>query len=180
VRPLQPSSKQTQWKAHDAPVLCCDWNPVTGFLASGGEDCKYRLWDAYGRQLYCSAPVEYSISAIAWAPSGQYFAVGSFNLLRLCDKAGWSYSRAQPACGSVFALAWTGDSTQVTAGCGEGNVLFAQLVGREVSCGPWEARQVSAAPAASLYCRTTAAFHYAACVHWSMTTWPAACAIDCC
>jgi len=69
---------------------------------------------------------------------------------------------------------------QVTAGCGEGNVLFAQLVGREVSCGPWEARQVSAAPAASLYCRTTAAFHYAACVHWSMTTWPAACAIDCC
>ena len=112
MRPLQPSSKQTQWKAHDAPVLCCDWNPVTGFLASGGEDCKYRLWDAYGRQLYCSAPVEYSISAIAWAPSGQYFAVGSFNLLRLCDKAGWSYSRAQPACGSVFALAWTGDSTQ--------------------------------------------------------------------
>ena len=208
MRPLQPSSKQTQWKAHDAPVLCCDWNPVTGFLASGGEDCKYRLWDAYGRQLYCSAPVEYSISAIAWAPSGQYFAVGSFNLLRLCDKAGWSYSRAQPACGSVFALAWTGDSTQaavapslshseppfpnrappsdtasddacafeichlsaestawmppqVTAGCGEGNVLFAQLVGREVSCGPWEARQVSAAPAASLYCRTTAAFHHA-------------------
>eukprot|EP00962_Isochrysis_galbana_P046336 scaffold18618_cov65-Isochrysis_galbana.AAC.2 len=34
-------------------------------------------------------------------------------MLRLCDKAGWSYSRAQPACGSIFKLAWTGDSTQV-------------------------------------------------------------------
>ena len=141
VRPLQPSSKQTKWKAHDAPVLCVDWNVVNGLICSGGEDCKYRLWDAYGRQLYSSAPVEYSISAIRWAPNGRVFAVGSFNMLRLCDKSGWSYSRAQPSCGSIFSLAWTGDSTQVAAGSGTGAVLFGQIVNREISSGPWEARQ---------------------------------------
>eukprot|EP00965_Chrysotila_dentata_P160089 5286617-Pleurochrysis_carterae.AAC.1 len=36
-------------------------------------------------------------------------------MLRLCDKTGWSYSREQPTCGSVFALAWTADSTQARA-----------------------------------------------------------------
>jgi len=141
IRPLQPSAKQTMWKAHDAPVLCLDWNPVNGLIVSGGEDCKYRIWDCYGRQLYCSAAVEYSITSVAWAPNGRYFAVGSFNMLRLCDKTGWSYSREQPTCGSVFALAWTADSTQVAASTGSGAVLFGQLVHRELSCGPFEVRQ---------------------------------------
>ena len=86
------------WKAHDAPVLCADWNAVTNLIVSGGEDCKYRVWDCYGRQLYASSASEYSISAVAWAPNGRYFAVGSFNMLRLCDKAGWSHSREVRAC----------------------------------------------------------------------------------
>lgn len=141
IRPLQPSSKQTMWKAHDAPVLCLDWNAVTTLIVSGGEDCKYRIWDCYGRQLYCSAAVEYSITSVSWAPNGRYFAAGSFNMLRLCDKTGWSYSREQPVCGSVFALSWTADSTQVAAATGSGAVLFGQLVHRELSCGPWEVRQ---------------------------------------
>ena len=98
IRPLTPSSKQTMWKAHDAPVLCADWNAVTNLIVSGGEDCKYRVWDCYGRQLYASSASEYSISAVAWAPNGRYFAVGSFNMLRLCDKAGWSHSREVRAC----------------------------------------------------------------------------------
>ena len=66
------------------------------------------------RQLYASSAADYSISSVAWAPNGRYFAVGSFSMLRLCDKTGWSYSRDQPDCGSIFELAWTADSTQVT------------------------------------------------------------------
>ena len=141
VRPLQPSSKQTMWKAHDAPVLTADWNPLNGLIVSGGEDCRYRIWDSFGRQLYCSAPCEYSVTSISWAPNGRYFAVGSFNMLRLCDKAGWSYSRAAPSVGSLFDIAWTNDSTQVAAGCASGAILFGQLVNREIRAGGWEARQ---------------------------------------
>ena len=99
----------------DAPVLKADWNLVNNLIVSGGEDCKYRVWDAYGRQLYASAAVEFSISSVAWAPNGRYFAAGSFNMLRLCDKTGWSYAREARSCGSLFDLAWTADSTQVAA-----------------------------------------------------------------
>lgn len=141
IRPLQPSSKQIMWKAHDAPVLKADWNVVNNLIVSGGEDCKYRVWDAYGRLLYSSSPAEYSISAVAWAPNGRYFAVGSFNMLRLCDKTGWSHSRDQPDCGSLFHIAWTADSTQVAAASGSGAIIFGQLVQREVTCGHLELRQ---------------------------------------
>ena len=144
IRPLQPSAKQTQWKAHDAPVLSADWNAVNNLIVSGGEDCKYRVWDAYGRQLYSSAAVEFSISSVAWAPNGRYFAVGSFNMLRLCDKTGWSHSREQPNCGSIFSLAWTADSTQVAGATGSGVIVFGQLLERELSCSPLEVKQTEA------------------------------------
>jgi intraflagellar transport protein 80 len=77
-----------KWKAHDGIVLTCDWNPVNNLIISGGEDCRYKLWDTYGRQLYASYTHEYPITSLAWAPDGELFAVGSYNTLRLCDKAG--------------------------------------------------------------------------------------------
>ena len=40
IRPLQPSSKPLKWKAHEAPVLKADWNPVNNLIVSGGEDCR--------------------------------------------------------------------------------------------------------------------------------------------
>ena len=43
IRPLTPSSKQTMWKAHDAPVLSAEWNAVNNLIVSGGEDCKCAL-----------------------------------------------------------------------------------------------------------------------------------------
>ena len=90
IKPLQPSAKQTRWKAHDAAVLKVDWNPVNNLIISGGEDCRYKVWDSYGRQMYSSAPYDYAITSVAWAPNGETFAVGSFNQLRVCDKTGWS------------------------------------------------------------------------------------------
>ena len=60
IRPLTPSSKQTMWRAHDAPVLSAEWNAVNNLIVSGGEDCKYRVWDCYGRQLYSSMANEYA------------------------------------------------------------------------------------------------------------------------
>jgi len=144
IRPLTPSSKQTMWKAHDAPVLSAEWNAVNNLIVSGGEDCRYRVWDCYGRQLYSSIANEYSICSVAWAPNGRYFAVGSFNMLRLCDKTGWSHSREAPEVGSLMTLSWTADSTQIAAGTGSGAVLFGQLVNREISCGHLEVRQEEA------------------------------------
>ena len=40
--------------------------------------------------MYNSAPHDYPITSVSWTPDGELFAIGSFNTLRLCDKAGVS------------------------------------------------------------------------------------------
>uniref|UniRef100_A0A8B9LBR6 Intraflagellar transport 80 homolog (Chlamydomonas) n=1 Tax=Astyanax mexicanus TaxID=7994 RepID=A0A8B9LBR6_ASTMX len=128
IKPLQPSSKVLQWKAHDGIILKVDWNSMNDLILSGGEDCKYKVWDSYGRLLYSSSSNDYPITSVAWAPDGEVFAVGSFNTLRLCDKTGWSYALEKPNTGSVFSLAWSADGTQLAGACGNGHVIFAHIV----------------------------------------------------
>ena len=131
VKTVQANSKNLQWKAHDGIVLCVDWNVANGHIVSGGEDCTYRVWDGYGRQLYCSRPMEHVVTSIGWSPTGECFAVGSSNLVRLCDKTGWTHCRERlDKCGSVLSLAWTSDGTQLAGATGDGSVLFAQVVDR--------------------------------------------------
>uniref|UniRef100_A0A8C6VHX1 Intraflagellar transport 80 n=1 Tax=Naja naja TaxID=35670 RepID=A0A8C6VHX1_NAJNA len=88
IKPLQPNAKVLQWKAHDGIILKVDWNSVNDLILSAGEDCKYKVWDSYGRLLYSSLSHEYPITSVAWALDGELFAVGSFHTLRLCDKTG--------------------------------------------------------------------------------------------
>ena len=102
IKPLAPNSKPIQWRGHDGLILCVDWSASTGRIVSGGEDCRYRVWDTYGRQLYSSALHDYPITSVAWSADGENFAVGSFNTLRLCDKIGWSHSLDKPATGSIY------------------------------------------------------------------------------
>uniref|UniRef100_A0A8C4GIU6 Intraflagellar transport 80 homolog (Chlamydomonas) n=1 Tax=Dicentrarchus labrax TaxID=13489 RepID=A0A8C4GIU6_DICLA len=128
IKPLQPSAKVIQWKAHDGVVLKVDWNSVNDLILSGGEDCKYKVWDSFGRLLYSSSSNDYPVTSLSWAPDGEVFSVGSFNTLRLCDKTGWSYALEKPNTGSVFSLAWSADGTQLAGACGNGHVVFAHVV----------------------------------------------------
>lgn len=128
IKPLQPSSKVLQWKAHDGVILKVDWNPINDLILSAGEDCKYKVWDSYGRLLYSSPSHEYPITSVSWAPDGDLFAVGSFHTLRLCDKTGWSYALEKPNTGSIFSIAWSVDGTQVAGACGNGHVIFAHVI----------------------------------------------------
>lgn len=91
IKPIQAGLKEFQWKAHDALVLKIDWNASTGNIVSCGEDCKFKIWDSFGRIIFSSTPYDYVITSIAWAPNGDYFAVGSFEMLRLCDKTGLNF-----------------------------------------------------------------------------------------
>ena len=52
-----------------------------------------QVWDRFGRQMYQSGGLGYTITGVKWCPNGESFAVGAFNTLRLCDKTGWSHSR---------------------------------------------------------------------------------------
>ena len=55
VKPILPSGKQEQWKAHEGTILQVDWNAVNGLIVSGGEDRKYKvLRCSAGLRVYCS------------------------------------------------------------------------------------------------------------------------------
>lgn len=70
------------------------------------------------------------ITSIKWAPNGDYFAVGSFEMLRLCDRSGWSHSFDKPDCGSILSLSWSHDGTVVSGAGGNGQVVFGHIVDR--------------------------------------------------
>ena len=42
----------------------------------------------------------------------------------------WSHSLEKPSSGTVLKLAWTSDGTQFAGACGNGQVMFAQVVDR--------------------------------------------------
>ncbi|KAL6734894.1 hypothetical protein Aduo_005385 [Ancylostoma duodenale] len=141
IKSLKTQAPPLKWKAHDGLVLCSDWCLVSEHIVTGGEDCKFKLWDRYGRSLFISISCDFPISSVAWSPDGQCFAVGSQNILRLCDKAGWPHSLEKLTSGSLLSLCWFDDSTQLVAGSGTGQVIHAQIVGRTVECGGLEVVQ---------------------------------------
>ena len=135
IKHIQAGQKSVQWKAHEGCVLQVDWNPSNNLVISGGEDCKYKIWDTYGRNLYSSSPYEYVITSVAWSPNGELFAVGGFDMVRLCDKTGWTYSLAKPKSGSVMNIAWSWDGTMLAGAGGNGAVVFGYIVDKRMS---WE------------------------------------------
>uniref|UniRef100_A0A7S3R5J7 Intraflagellar transport protein 80 n=1 Tax=Dunaliella tertiolecta TaxID=3047 RepID=A0A7S3R5J7_DUNTE len=128
IRSSQSSAKQITWKAHEGVVLKVDWSPISSMVVSGGEDCKYKVWDSYGRLLYQGDPFDYAVTAVAWSPNGDLLAVGSQDTLQLCDRMGWAHSKSHLKTGSILGLSWTSDGTQLAGSGSNGTVVFAQVV----------------------------------------------------
>ncbi|CAB1104304.1 unnamed protein product [Ectocarpus sp. CCAP 1310/34] len=143
IKGVQAGRKQLRWPAHEGLVIAVDWNMVNDLLLSGGEDCSYRVWDSFGRQMFQSGGLGYTITSVKWCPNGETFAVGAFNTLRLCDKTGWSHSRDRPQSGSLTSLTWTPDGTQLAAAGGNGSVVFGQVIERSLEWDIFEATLVS-------------------------------------
>jgi intraflagellar transport protein 80 len=133
LKSIQAGQKQVEWKAHDGVVIQLDWSFVNNTILSAGEDCKYKIWDSYGRLLYTSTPLSHVVTSISWSPTGNYFAVGAYNCVKLCDRTGWSYCRETPDVGSIFSISWCNDGTQFACGCGNGSVIFTSLIDRTLS-----------------------------------------------
>lgn len=51
-------------------------------------------------------------------------------ILSLSLSLKWSHSLEKPVSGTVFRIAWTQDGTQFAGACGNGQVIFAQVVDR--------------------------------------------------
>lgn len=88
IKPLAANSKLIKWKAHDGLVLCVSWSNNTNLIASGGEDCRYKLWDTHGALIFHSSVDEQSITSLEFSLNGEMLAVGGFNMLKLCHSSG--------------------------------------------------------------------------------------------
>lgn len=73
-----------------------------------------KVWDRFGRQMYQSGGLGYTVTGVKWCPNGESFAVGAFNTLRLCDKTGWSHSRDRCANATVDVEGKTREKRQLT------------------------------------------------------------------
>ena len=50
LKPISANQqKNLQWKAHEGLVLKVDWSPNNNCILSCGQDCKYKVWDNYGK-----------------------------------------------------------------------------------------------------------------------------------
>jgi intraflagellar transport protein 80 len=144
IKSIQSNKKNLTWNAHEGIILCVDWNISNNLLVSGAEDCCYKVWDLYGRLLYSSKPLEHFVTSVAWCPNGNYFAIGSYNLIKLCDKVGWTYSKAHTTSGSIYNISFTYDNTSLAAACGNNSVLFAHIIERKYEYKHWEVTLLNA------------------------------------
>ncbi|XP_017875268.1 intraflagellar transport protein 80 homolog isoform X2 [Ceratina calcarata] len=139
---LNSNSKPRKLLAHDGLILVLCWSHAHGLVISGGEDCRYKVWDPNGTQLFSSNSGDHPVTALSWSYSGDYFAVGSFNTIKLCDKTGWSHSLEKINAGSIYSIAWSSDSTQVAMACSSGTVLTGHIIDRRLEWNNYEATLV--------------------------------------
>ncbi|CAH8502920.1 unnamed protein product [Heterobilharzia americana] len=139
IQSLQANSKPLVWKGHDGVILKVDWNTISDILISGSEDCKYKVWDGYGRLLYSSSLLEYPVTSLSWSPDGQLFAVGSYATIVLCDKLGWIHSIEKTQTGSILSIKWSIDGTQIACAGGNGRIISGQIIDRRIEWNGFEA-----------------------------------------
>ncbi|KAH8248694.1 hypothetical protein KR032_002292 [Drosophila birchii] len=135
IKPLAANSKLIRWRAHDGLVLSLSWSAQSNIIASGGEDFRFKIWDAQGANLFTSAAEEFAITSVAFNPEKDYLLVGTFNMLKLCHSTGWSYNSARftaPNVGSFFSLSWSADGTQVACGTSTGQLIVAYAIEQQL------------------------------------------------
>ncbi|XP_052871206.1 intraflagellar transport protein 80 homolog [Anopheles cruzii] len=135
IKPLAANSKLTKWRAHDGMVLCLSWSNDTALIATGGEDCRYKIWDTQGTNVYTSVADDYAITSVEFCPDGELLAVGGFNMVKLCHSTGWSHSIVrfnQQVIGSLFNIVWSADGTQIASSTTTGTLLFGHIIEREL------------------------------------------------
>ncbi|NXW81335.1 IFT80 protein, partial [Hirundo rustica] len=137
IKPLQPNAKVLQWKAHDGLILKTDWNSVNDVILSAGEDCRYKVSSVLNIQsqcnknfIYCRSlknpnPAKHTDDNKRLLKKSRIIKITIFSLFFFPQ---WSYALEKPNTGSIFAISWSSDGTQLAGACGNGQVIFAHVV----------------------------------------------------
>ena len=138
IKSVQSSKKNVLWEAHSELILTVDWNAANNCIVSGGEDCKYCVWDSYGKSIFSSRVFEHVITSVRFSPNGDYIAIGLFDTIILADRLGWMYCTTKINSGSLLDISWSFDSAEFAAAASCGSVCFATLIGRTYESSQYE------------------------------------------
>eukprot|EP00210_Caulerpa_lentillifera_P000335 g328.t1 len=95
VLDLRQQRKTRYSSPHSGEVLSLEWSPVELVLLSGAEDCRFCLSDSRGGRIYTSEDLPGSISALEWAPQGQFFCIATGETISLHSSTGESLTQIQ-------------------------------------------------------------------------------------
>lgn len=141
--------KVSQNQDDSAVVLVVDWNNALDLILCGGEDCRYRVYDSTGTCLFLSSQLMHPITSAAWMLSGEAFVIGSYKSLHLCDREGlYAHHYDVEGCSSVLDMHFVQESSKIIAGCSNGNIVLADIIGRTVE---WNGVIVEHAASSQLY-----------------------------
>lgn len=142
IKSVDAAGKPLQWDAHGGLICALDWSAASDVIVSAGEDARFRIWDALGKELHCSRKFEHTITSASFSPSGEYLVLGTFSAIVLCDKSGWIHCICRVDIGSILDLAWSTDGTEVAGGGTNGSLLRAYLAGQCVETAEFEVSAV--------------------------------------
>ena len=132
TKSLAPNGRGEIWNGHSPLVSAVSWGG-NDVIASGGEDGRYKLWDIFGRALFQSKPSPFPVTAISFSPSAEFFLVGGFGQMQLCDQSGTVISSVQnPALGSTFRFVWSRDGLMAIGATGSGKIERIDVGGVEI------------------------------------------------
>lgn len=128
VKPITPHSRAISWKGHEGVILALTWS---SYIATAGEDRKYKLWDARGRCMYSSQLHEHPLSCVVWC--SETLVVGSFNLIEVATKRGEKTSlQYLEGVNSLTNVHCSPDETCIAAATTSGRIIFANFSGRQI------------------------------------------------
>ncbi|VVC31811.1 WD40/YVTN repeat-like-containing domain,WD40 repeat,WD40-repeat-containing domain [Cinara cedri] len=133
IKSLKANIKPIRILGHSDIILKVSWCKANEFIVSGGEDCYYKIWDAYGNSIFVSDKLAYPVTSLNWKSDGNLLVVSYYNTILLCNQYGIILSTDYVDCGSVNTLCWSPDGTQVAAACANGKLMVSTLIERSVS-----------------------------------------------
>ena len=156
ILPFQDRGQRdiVEWKVSldqdgSAVALVVDWNNALDLILCGGEDCRYRVYDSTGTCLFLSSQLMHPITSAAWMLSGEAFVIGSYKSIHLCDREGLYASHYNvESNSSILDLHFVEYSSKIIAGCSNGNIVLANIIGKTVE---WNGVIVEHAESSQLY-----------------------------
>jgi WD40 repeat protein len=130
---LGRGSEQADWIGHRGPVRALVAEPVSGDVASGGEDGTIRVWSPDGSCLRVLSGHRGAVSRLA-ARRGELWSGSADGTVRVWDTESGCCLKVLEAGAAVGAMALSPDGGQIACGLADGRLMVWETEPYELRC----------------------------------------------